>query len=178
MNRFYLGITIFSCSTGLLVGSSNTPVIGVFITAIFGIVVGVVSLFKNGNDPEPRLIYPKIGNILLAFSFPLIIGIYLGCLYRNYTTKNENYIPWSATTKPPTVYETLDWISVIEILKHSGYSNEEIKSIYDLRIEERANKDSSQSNYLGEEMPYYKMLSPLLNKSDKQDSKSRGPASE
>ncbi len=42
-----LGLSLFSATLGLLVGASQTPVAGVLVTALFGVVVATIGLFDN-----------------------------------------------------------------------------------------------------------------------------------
>lgn len=44
-----LGLSLFSATLGLLVGASQTPVAGVLVTALFGVVVAAIGLFDNRN---------------------------------------------------------------------------------------------------------------------------------
>jgi hypothetical protein len=44
-----LGLSLFSATVGLLVGASQTPVAGVLVTAIFGVVVAAIGFFDSRN---------------------------------------------------------------------------------------------------------------------------------
>lgn len=44
-----LGLSLFSATLGLLVGASQSPVAGVLVTALFGVVVAAIGLFDNQN---------------------------------------------------------------------------------------------------------------------------------
>ena len=179
MRQFYIGITIFCLATGLLVGASNTPVVGAFITAIFGVIVGAVSLFANKEKPNIHLSFHQLGYILSLFSIFLVIGTWLGVYYRSYDDPEEIFLPWSSTQPPKTAYEALDWIVVSKILKENGLTNEKISSLYKTRLEERKSIDSLKQDSYSESMPYYKMLSIFIfeNKEQKTSAR-RGPASE
>lgn len=160
---FYLGICSFAIVIGLLIGASQSPILGVFISGILGLLVGIGGSFISKEDSEEKqkvnnLDFNIIGKILLQFSLFLIIGVYLGSDYRAniYKVKSPEFI-WTEQTKPQSTYEAFDWLRVNEILGSKGYSKSQIKELYELRISER---DSFTKGSILYEVnrPYYKIL--------------------
>lgn len=168
---FIAGISIFAIMLGLLIGASSTPIAGVFITGIFGSLLGVASLFYKGvnnekesdsNSTSLKRNYQKIistgkatGLALAFFSIAIVIGIYLGSMYRRSIYNVNAEIIWTKDTKPKSTYEALDWITVTQILQQRGYSISQIKEIYKIRINEI---DADTDFEYDPRLPYTKML--------------------
>jgi hypothetical protein len=168
-NWFYIGICTFSLVLGLLIGASQTPVVGVFITGIVGLIVTAVGIFYNNRDTSVEKIsnvkdYKGLGKTLFFFSLLLIIGAYLGVQYRAGLYKQKGNFIWTNENPPSSVYEALDWIRVNEILKEKGYSENQIRQLYDIAHLKNQDSNSLKFDYYDAEYPYYKVL---IDNSDK-----------
>ena len=191
MNRekfwFNTGLATFSLVVGLMIGASNSPVIGVLVTGIFGVGMTLLGIFfekknkKTDKEKEEDLAMSSlslgvVGKAVTLFSLLLFAGVYLGVLYRNYdaATGPSKFI-WDKDNAPPTAYEAIDWVLVKEILLKKGFTEEQVRSLYDIRIAERiANKATQSNDSYSEATPYSKIfqISVVEKKAN------RGPASE
>jgi hypothetical protein len=134
-----IGLLFSSLVTGILVGVSQTPVVGVFFTAFFGLSGATLSIVfskkearKEGNTVQIN--YNIIGIGIFLFSVFLLFGCLLGANYRSHIVtlalkKDRNFV-WNEKNKPQSLYEALDWIKVENTLSKMGYSREEITSLY------------------------------------------------
>lgn len=136
-----IGYFTLSASLGFILGASNSPVAGVFITAFFGLlgtVIGAQYLFDKSKSLPINNISVGVG--LIVVSVGLVGGIFSGEHYRtggsNDTTKTKT-LPWLGLESPKNTYEALDWLQVQEKLSKLGYSDEQIKEIYSIRVNER-----------------------------------------
>ena len=159
----HLGICSFSIVMGILIGVSQSPILGVFISGILGLLVGVSGSIFRKDEPEKQrkeTIYDFniIGKVLLQFSIFLIIGVYIGSEYRAniYEIKSPEFI-WTEQNKPNSVNEAIDWILVNQILSEKGYAKNQIRELYELGISER-NRFERDLYYDYKEQPYFKML--------------------
>ncbi len=150
---FYVGISTFLFCLGILIGVSSSPVAGVFITGILGLLAGIAGFWYSkqnyDKDAPIKLDFTFLGLTLFLSSIFLVLGVYLGSCYRinYYNIKSVEFI-WSKKNKPINLAEALDWIRINEILTEKGYSKSQIQYLYSL-------KDSSEYD---EFPPYYKML--------------------
>ena len=170
-NWFYIGICCFSILFGILIGASQSPVVGIFITGFLGLIVTVVSILYNNktkvNSTNANNFVSKIlGISLILISVFLVYGLYLGSNYRvNFQKADNKKFIWNKNNKPESVYEALDWIVVTNALKNDGYTESQIKEIYSLRKE----NDSSWYNNYDERLPYFTFLIDNYKNADKDD---------
>jgi hypothetical protein len=178
----YIGIITFALVLGLLVGASNSPLVGVVISSIFGVGVAVLGLFsKKGDDGIKSntfgLDMAAVGKFLTTFSIFLLIGAFLGILYRDADPESKgNDFVWNKDQPPSSTYEALDWISVTELLQKKGFTMQQIHTLYTIRaaeLKDSANDDYGSKKY-SEQLPYFKMLLSTPQEAKK----GRGPASE
>ncbi len=178
----YLGVAVFSMTLGLLIGASNSPVVGLVISGIFGIGVAIFGFIqKSSNEQHQTLDLSShlqfIGKGLILFSIFLLFGVYLGVLYRTSGNEAKKYnFVWDKTNRPASVYEALDWIRVNELLTDKGYTKDQIKEIYEIRrkeLKDTTNDPYGSSKY-SQQIPYYK----ILIESTQSNKQVRGPASE
>ncbi|PSL24427.1 hypothetical protein [Chitinophaga ginsengisoli] len=180
---FYSGLITFSLVLGLMIGASNSPVIGALVTGVIGAGMAFLGLFfdrkkedlKDINIPRPSA--GAIGKAVTLFSVLLCVGVYLGVLYRNFEpTASSSKFVWENQNAPSTAYEAIDWILVKENLIKRGFTEQQVKALYNIRIAERnANKATQSNDSYSEAMPYYKMLQTVAIAEKKTN---RGPASE
>lgn len=136
-----IGISSFSIVLGFLIGSSNSPVIGVTLSSVFGLAVAFLGLLESDDNKRFKLNYDKLkfsGKILFTFSILLLVGVITGDYYRNdkiSVLKESQSFPWE-NTPPNSTYEALDWIVTSQKLKQLGYSKEQIRSLYQIRLRE------------------------------------------
>ncbi|MBW8182525.1 hypothetical protein [Shewanella nanhaiensis] len=134
----YLGFTFFSLFIGFLLGASNTPVIGLFLTSIFGFIGTLLGTqyvlnINNANKYGARF----LGISMLAVSISLFIGTISGGFYRTESyIQVEQTLPWEGAAKPRSTKEALDWILVKEKMNLLGYSDEDVAKVYQIRSEE------------------------------------------
>lgn len=173
---FVTGLILFSILLGLLTGASNSPVVGVVITSLTGIIATLAGMLFNkkyeGDVNRPSISFNSIGKCLALFSICLVIGVYAGIVYRTGGKKkvSTGYV-WDGSVAPKSTYEALDWIMVNELLASKGFTIDQIKSLYAIRVNEKS--DSGCNHNYSEQIPYYKMLSAV-----NAEKKGRGPASE
>jgi hypothetical protein len=160
---FLLGISAFSIMFGGLIGVSQTPVVGVFITGILGFIVGLSgNIFRKSDNKEKEgktFDFVTIGKSLFFLSIFLVLGVFIGSQYRSNLYKEENKeFVWTGEPIPFSMYEAFDWIMVQEILSRKGYSGDQINELYKMRMDTlNYSKGSSADNYY-KENPYYKIL--------------------
>lgn len=178
---FFAGVIVFSMGLGLIIGASNSPVVGVAITGLFGLMVSLYSLVPKKENSSKAAFFNDlafVGKSLILFSIGMLAGVFAGCQYRLFTAeqKNEKLFIWNGSKAPTSTYEALDWIAVTEILLSKGYSEKQISDLYKLRtkeIKDTANTDAEIDAQYSRTSPYFKML---LTPSA-QEKKGRGPAS-
>jgi len=135
----FIGYVALSLSIGFLLGASNSPVIGAFLTAFFGLVgtiVGAQYLFERNNSETKGLNHIGVG--LVVVSIGLVLGSLIGEGYRNnWGISPDKILPWGSSEPPSITSEALDWIATSEKLRALGYSNKDINAIYQIRVSER-----------------------------------------
>lgn len=138
---FFIGISTFSLCSGLLIGSSQTPILGVVFTGIISLIVPILGYFNrekiNNLEQKTLLLLTKfIGKSIFMFSICLIMGIFLGLKYRVYTintyeeNKNNQQFPWLNSQFPSTTQRAIDWIIIKKYLNGLGYSDKNIQVLY------------------------------------------------
>lgn len=193
MNKWiYIGYFAFTLSLGFIIGASNSPVIGAFLSSLFGILIALLSARSDASAKGfflNKSELTNLGKLLFGFSIFLIVGLLIGESYRTgrFSTKSRNFI-WSGKTMPTSTYEALDWIILEEKLSKLGYSRDKIAELYDIRITERIKLDSisiieaeegvesfNRTEIYDKSNPFNKFIdTETLNKL----TPSRGPASE
>jgi len=135
----FIGYVALSLSIGFLVGASNSPVVGAFITAFFGLVgtiIGAQYLFERKHSETKGLNH--IGAGLILVSLGLVSGALIGEGYRNdWGSSPKKILPWANSEPPSITAEALDWIATSEKLQALGYSYKDINAIYQIRVTER-----------------------------------------
>jgi hypothetical protein len=175
----YIGLISFSIVMGLMIGSSNSPVTGVLISSIFCIGVAaagmILSRDKKGEQ-HAAFSASQVGKSLTLFSASILLGAYLGTIYRTTEKPNGKHFIWEGNQIPSSTYEALDWIMVEEILSRRGYDEQQIRSIYAIRVREMEDT-SSKEPYSGSSYSYQTPYSKILLQNE-ESQKSRGLASE
>jgi len=142
----FIGYVALSLSIGFLLGASNTPVVGAFITAFFGLVgtiVGAQYLFERKTSETKGLNH--IGGGLILVSVGLVLGALIGEGYRNdWGSSPIKTLPWANSEPPAITAEALDWIATSEKLKSLGYTDKDINAIYQIRVNERKMLEKTQ----------------------------------
>jgi hypothetical protein len=156
-NWFFSGISFFSLVIGILIGTSQSPVLGVFFTAIIGFAVALIGVFqskdKDVKNNKKEIDYAFIGKILVFFSIFFFIGNFSGSWYRSYIynkVENQDFI-WNSKNQPTDIYTALDWIRTTEILKSKGFSLSQIDTLYNIEYREGELIDENTS-------PFYKII--------------------
>ncbi|RZM74809.1 hypothetical protein C3B51_19605 [Pseudoalteromonas rubra] len=158
--QIFVGYITFSFAIGILLGASNSPVIGAFLAIIVGLLgtlFGAIKLYTGLNEKE-RL--NKVGGLLTAFSIFLISGTYMGELYRvSAIGSTTTSVPWSKDNRPLSTAEALDWLVLKEKLQSLGYSEEVLLQIYSIRIEEiKVLKEKQLAEVESDADPYNKTV--------------------
>ena len=178
-NIFWLiaGIISLGLVFGWLTGASQSPVSGIVITSIFGLLVAFIGLSQKKKDNESSLILTldnkklnQIGKITLTFNLFFITGIFLGMSYRHYGyfESPKNFIWKNSSLKPPTAEDAIHWVVITDILKERNYNEFQIRNLYEQYMQEiKKNPDISPCK------DFIKMLIAAPHKEP-----SRGPASE
>jgi len=139
----YLGIGYFSLSLclGMILGASNTPVAGTFLTALFGLMGTVIgSQYLHDRSKSLPLSQSSIGVGMMLVSAGIVSGILLGEIYRNssHAQEKSRLLPWGAMEAPQNTYEALDWIEVQDRLENKGYTPTQIQALYKIRLSEKS----------------------------------------
>ncbi|WP_158972787.1 hypothetical protein [Paraglaciecola sp. L3A3] len=183
----HVGFILFSVFIGFTIGASNSPVVGHFLTAIFGLAGAIVGTEYLSNDGEKfTLSKSSVGACLIFTSVSLFLGLISGDFYRNSGKKIAISVPWEGQIKPSTTKEALDWLAVRTSLISLGYSDSDISNVYKIRVKEieRLNaiiekeKSSGVEDY--ERTKLYDYSSPfhsMLPKAKAANVGTRGPAS-
>jgi len=185
-NPLYFGYLFFSIALGFLLGASNTPVIGSFITAFFALIAAIAGtkFFSNKDDKKSTINFLGIAMILVSVG--LIGGEISGEAYRNgWGISKNNEFPWVNETAPESTYEAVDWIMLREKLLTLGYSDKEIQNLYKIRLKEKKILEKkkteekeidpySQTKIYNAEKPFSELL---ITKIENNKNGSRGPAS-
>ncbi|MFT6908288.1 MAG: hypothetical protein ACJAS1_004985 [Oleiphilaceae bacterium] len=183
----HIGFIIFSVFIGFTIGASNSPVVGHFLTAIFGLVGAIIGTEYLSSDRDKSQISKKfVGVCLTLSSISLFIGLISGDFYRNSGQQEIVSIPWEGKVQPSTTKEALDWLVVRASLISLGYSQSDVSKIYDIRVKEidELKKVIEKEKNLGteffEQTQLYNDSSPyhsMLPEAKKASVGSRGPAS-
>lgn len=153
----FLGFFTLSSSIGFFLGVSNTPVVGTFITALFGLigtVIGTQYLFEK--DTEIQIKRKSLGISIMILSVGLIMGSLTGEYYRNgWYSKNDKTLPWKELENPTNTREALDWIEVKERMEALGYSQKEVQEIYRIRLLEKKQLEKQVNEEMNNDIPSY-----------------------
>lgn len=142
---FLIGIGAFGLIMGYLVGASNTPVVGAVLAILVPAATAFFGLFrgkKESSQPKPALYLETkpIGLMLAFFSIFLLVGLFAGEYHRRFDLfsgvgDDEKQFIWSdSETKPETLDSALLWINTAYELRKSGYSDEEIRELYEMSL--------------------------------------------
>lgn len=184
----YLGFFSISFVFGYLIGASNSPVVGAFLTAIIGL-IGVVLGGKYFVEITDKLAVKKyVGLSLLLIASGIIAGEITGEAFRyNWRFSSDKPFPWNGSNPPRSTYEALDWIMVQNRLLDLGYTNDQINVLYsrrqreveELRLIREQQTEAGLEEYelteiYNKDAPFYKLLKLDII----EQRKGRGPASE
>jgi hypothetical protein len=148
---FAAGLAVFALGMGALMGVSSSPVVGVTITAAFGLVVAAFGAAqpKAKDEDKPSAPIPPIslalfGKTLVGFTLCLVLGTAAGAALRlsdwpASRTQHPSF-PWGVGQPPASDREALDWVIVGEQLHRLGFSDDQVNVIYKLN---HANASSS-----------------------------------
>jgi len=166
-----LGLSITGYAVGYMVGGSATPVVSVAIPLVFGLIVssfGLLQPYKQINTLpdnitnnadlvreiidkiEVRAIHTKkyIGLALIFFSSFYLFGTLIGSNMRInewLVIKQDQTLPWEESVKPNNINDAVNWILLDYKLKNLGFTNKDVKSLYEIQIAEweRVGKDKN-----------------------------------
>ena len=136
----YTGITATAVSLGYLVGASNSPVAGSAITAIFGLGIAAIGVFKERNsqvEPGTAAVLSSgalrsAGIMLTIFSLTYLAAILGSSIVRARVSQPVKVpVPWSAHATPSTPQSALQWLVVQRRLMAYGYTPEQIQKLYE-----------------------------------------------
>jgi hypothetical protein len=178
MIRFLLGLSALAFVVGFLVGASASPVAGIAISALFGIVATAVTMYRrtvvqhNGSSAPsqtqsgrtiatPSVVGP-LGTIFLAFAVALASGIGLGIYLRVVKPAHtyQKHFVWRGRQAPPNIRAALDWAVVGDRLAQMGYSQKDIVGLYELYLNSVLAQDASQGKPPLSADPLWKSLPP------------------
>ena len=157
-----LGLSITGYAVGYMVGGSATPVVSVAIPLVFGLIVssfGLLQPYKQINTLpdnitnnadlvreiidkiEVRAIHTKkyIGLALIFFSSFYLFGTLIGSNMRInewLVIKQDQTLPWEESVKPNNINDAVNWILLDYKLKNLGFTNKDVKSLYEIQIAE------------------------------------------
>lgn len=134
----YIGFTFSALIIGFIIGASNTPVVGSFITAIFGflgVIVGSEWFISKSYKRDISSTFIGICSLLISLS--IVSGLFIGEAYRkNKIFSVEKEVPWTVDTPPENTKEAIDWLLLKEKIIALGYTDETVSEIYQIRLKE------------------------------------------
>jgi len=148
-----IGLSITGFTVGYMVGGSSTPVVGIAIPLLFGLIITSFGMFQpykhikhlhsditNNIDEiisktkkELSEVKRIIGFTLIFFSSFYLVGTFIGSYTRInsiFKVTNSPAFPWSKDNKPKEMKEALAWIKLQNILTKLGYSKSKIEDLY------------------------------------------------
>lgn len=158
-----LGIAAIAAPLGFMVGGSATPVVGIALPAIFGLVATAIGLFQTtwpskehaelvvlastNADIRSHLESMKsrlastprnIGLALILFSAAYTSSAILGIRARtedwfSVPQPEAPEFPWASSKKPPTIESALQWIVLQADLRTAGYTDLQISTLYEIQ---------------------------------------------
>jgi hypothetical protein len=170
MTKFQLGNFSFSLVLGFLIGSSHSPVVGVTITALMSLISAAIGYVIGKQKLISKSNLPYIGVVLLVSAIGILVGVFAGGEYRYVQESEAKTLPWTSLDKPDKSKTALDWIVVSEILSKRGYTSQQIRAIYLIKMKEKAAAEDAYGNLSD-------VLKPLSETSS-QTKQGRNPASE
>ncbi len=172
---FLLGLSLLSVLFGFLVGVSSSPVLGVFITGVFGLLVAVIGIKSNKQETISIDLNKQIstvqnnfriaGMMILVFVPLFLISVGIGSALRNSSWPfkvNEKQFIWDESNKPNSAYEAIDWIIVQNKLVSMGYSEEQVKYLYRLQKNKNAKSVSEALSTRWNPLERYEPISSLF----------------
>lgn len=161
-----LGVASVGATLGYMVGGSASPVVGVAVPAIFGLVVASLGLLQ-ANQPSKefleflkthgesanslpevaeyrsrvRMAPARLGVLLMVFSAAYLVAATIGAKVRIGKLLVPSIpaaaFPWDAnTTKPATIAEALQWLALQSRLIELGYNDDRIRELYGIQAVE------------------------------------------
>jgi len=176
------GIAALSAVMGLFIGASNSPITGLMITGLFGIIASLFGLGASKKKDEVSSASPvpplqTIGQLMIVFSIFVLLGAFAGERYRLHEKTTDKFLVWTGKPAPTSTYEALDWIAVTETLTAKGYAPSQVDSLYTIRLRELSDTANYNAETNGlrysESTPYSRMLEKIPAKEAR-----RGLASE
>ena len=146
MYLFVGALGVLAAILGFLVGGSHSPVAGVAITAVFGMVVTATGLLgpndrpvAHSDDPPPskgrgrritKQMYRRTGAVLLMFAVMFAAGLFGGVSVRSSASREARTFPWDQSNKPASAFDAVDWLVVQENLLSRGYTDQQVQELY------------------------------------------------
>jgi len=146
MYLFVVALGILAATLGFLVGGSHSPVAGVAITAVFGLVVTATGLLAttpraptaSAASPAPagavqavtERTYRRTGAVLLVFAVLFVAGLSGGISVRTSSSRQARTFPWNDANKPANAFDAVDWLVVQENLLSRGYTEQQVQELY------------------------------------------------
>ena len=155
MLHFAIGIISVAVLMGFMVGASSSPVSGIAITAIFGLMAGTFAYAQQSRIGDPDTPSSKtdksgraramavdtlnaLGRVLVCFTLAFTVGLAVGIWAKanSRTPTAPGVLPWSsAASAPASARDALDWIIVQKNLKAMGYDDTQVQFLYKLDTE-------------------------------------------
>jgi hypothetical protein len=161
-----IGIAFVAATVGYMAGGSGTPVAGIAIPAVFGLMVTAVGLLQavqpnkeflefikaagDKADTQPDIVDyrqraksapSRVGVALIVFSAAYLSAATLGAKVRIdgllIAKPPAQEFPWaSSKTKPPSISAALEWMALQSRLTELGYSSNRIAQLYAIQVSE------------------------------------------
>lgn len=155
----YAGIFGISLLIGYLIGASNSPVVGAFITAVIGfagVAVGAKHLAPEGRTQS---VSSFTGMLLLILAGGIFAGEIGGEAFRRgWLFGQERQFLWDSRNQPEETREAIDWLVVAEKLSNLGYTHAQIVDIYSIRAEERSRLSKIRAQQIESEVDPYALV--------------------
>jgi hypothetical protein len=161
-----IGIAFVAATVGYMAGGSGTPVAGIAIPAIFGLMVTAVGLLQAVQPSKEFLEFIKaagdkadtqqdivdyrqrarsapsrVGVALIVFSAAYLSAATFGAKVRIdgllISNLQAQEFPWASNkTKPPSISAALEWMALQSRLTELGYSSNRIAQLYAIQVAE------------------------------------------
>ena len=182
-----IGLGALFSTIGILIGASNTPVLGAVLTGFLGLVGTIATVLKVSESSLLRTTRSMLaaGFAMIVISATLLGGVFLGETYRRLPYEQSEGFPWKGKTPPAGVHEAIDWMLLADRLEVLGYDDDVVTSLYSIReaeveqlaaiIKAELEQDSYSSTSLYDSSRPYSSL--LEKASNARTTAQRGPAS-
>jgi hypothetical protein len=151
MYLFIAGLSVLAATLGFLVGGSHSPVAGVAITAVFGLVLTAMGALqgsavgKPSAMPEEPIVgaatgtkelrraavalervtkqtYRRAGTALLTFAVLFLAGLLSGVYVRAQSSLEARSFPWDEAHKPQSAHDAVDCSLYKRTYSHAVYA--------------------------------------------------------